>query len=380
MSLRIRRGLSTDLPTPVEGELLYTTDNGNLYVGFLDPETDSIVPKLTSGQLIDDPNPTLAADLDLAGNSIIGVGNIQIDGTVFASGNINLGNDSADEINFTGQINTALIPSSDGAYDLGTQTVRWRTGYFEGLDIDSTLNVENISVTNILKADSELLYQSDTDSVRSSTFIGNLEGDVIGFDSTVLVSESEQTISNGSVSIVSDTILSDTNVVNLGSNELPLESIDLTYTNKFTINGITTDGFGGAFLTTAQQRSNGVEIVGLAAGDFLGGIDFFPYADADTQLTAGIFGMRQDSSIPPSPSDSAIASEFVVAAADNTAVSAKVLTFNYEGILNTPVWQSNGLSQTEIDALTPVNGMVVYNTTDDKFQGYEGGVWKNLIP
>ena len=31
------------------------------------------------------------------------------------------------------------------------------------------------------------------------------------------------------------------------------------------------------------------------------------------------------------------------------------------------------------DALTAVNGMLIYNSTDNKFQGYENGSWTNLI-
>ena len=31
------------------------------------------------------------------------------------------------------------------------------------------------------------------------------------------------------------------------------------------------------------------------------------------------------------------------------------------------------------DALTPVNGMIIYNTTDSKFQGYENNSWVNLV-
>jgi hypothetical protein len=38
------------------------------------------------------------------------------------------------------------------------------------------------------------------------------------------------------------------------------------------------------------------------------------------------------------------------------------------------------LTTTERNALTsPQNGMIIYNTTDNKFQGYENGVWSNLI-
>lgn len=37
------------------------------------------------------------------------------------------------------------------------------------------------------------------------------------------------------------------------------------------------------------------------------------------------------------------------------------------------------LTTTERNALTASNGMIIYNTTDNKFQGYENGAWANLI-
>ena len=37
------------------------------------------------------------------------------------------------------------------------------------------------------------------------------------------------------------------------------------------------------------------------------------------------------------------------------------------------------LTTAQRDALTAVKGMIIYNTTTNKFQGYEGSAWANLI-
>lgn len=41
--------------------------------------------------------------------------------------------------------------------------------------------------------------------------------------------------------------------------------------------------------------------------------------------------------------------------------------------------QVASMTTTERNALTAANGMIIYNTTDNKFQGYENGSWANLI-
>ena len=41
--------------------------------------------------------------------------------------------------------------------------------------------------------------------------------------------------------------------------------------------------------------------------------------------------------------------------------------------------QFGSLTTVQRDALTPANGMVIYNSTDNKFQGYENGGWASLI-
>ena len=37
------------------------------------------------------------------------------------------------------------------------------------------------------------------------------------------------------------------------------------------------------------------------------------------------------------------------------------------------------MTTTQRNALTAANGMMIYNTSDNKFQGYENGAWVNLI-
>lgn len=41
--------------------------------------------------------------------------------------------------------------------------------------------------------------------------------------------------------------------------------------------------------------------------------------------------------------------------------------------------QVASMTTTERNVLTAANGMIIYNTTDNKFQGYENGSWANLI-
>jgi|TARA_R110000824_G_scaffold361578_1_gene549501 hypothetical protein len=43
------------------------------------------------------------------------------------------------------------------------------------------------------------------------------------------------------------------------------------------------------------------------------------------------------------------------------------------------VLKFSNLTTTQRNALTAANGMVVYNTSDNKIQVYENGAWANLI-
>ena len=67
-----------------------------------------------------------------------------------ATGNVTLGNADTDNIVFTGEINSNVIPNTNIAYDLGSTTKRWGT-LFTGAStkIDSDIITRNLSVTGL---------------------------------------------------------------------------------------------------------------------------------------------------------------------------------------------------------------------------------------
>ena len=144
MALQIRRGLQTSLPgTPADGELLYATDTGNLYIGV--SGTPTIVNSGGGG------GATAISDLsDVTSISGITAGQALLwdSGTSkFVAGNIPAGYADADVQTFLGGGTLAghIIPATDVTYDLGSATYKFRDLYLSGTTI--TLGTKTISVT-----------------------------------------------------------------------------------------------------------------------------------------------------------------------------------------------------------------------------------------
>jgi hypothetical protein len=66
----------------------------------------------------------------------------------------------------------------------------------------------------------------------------------------------------------------------------------------------------------------------------------------------------------------AIAGSFFVSAFDETGSDARLL-FNSKGALIVPIVQTGSYTTTNRNLLTAAVGMIIYNTTDNKFQGYQ---------
>jgi len=133
MAFQFRRGTDAERQsiTPKTGEPLFVTDTGKVYVGNGTTQGGLLV----SAAVSDDENPSLGGNLNLNNNNIVGEGNINIDGTITATGSINLGDGAEDNIIIGGVIGSSLVPDTDGLWDLGADDFFWRSGYFEGATI-----------------------------------------------------------------------------------------------------------------------------------------------------------------------------------------------------------------------------------------------------
>ena len=203
MALRIRRGTDAERQTitPLQGEPVYVTDTGKLYIGDGATQGGILVGPVdaTDFDLSNDTTPQLGGDLDLNGNNITGTGNINIDGTITATGNIGLGDADQDTITVGGVINSNLRPALDTAYDLGSMARSWANVWADRVHVETDLIVGQsvIKMSPGGTPDSNYtLYDAETDTLSATTvlaqeFDGDLRGSVTTEDgSTKLVDAS----------------------------------------------------------------------------------------------------------------------------------------------------------------------------------------------
>ena len=370
MALKLRRGTNAERTaiTPVAGELVYTTDTKKVWVG----DGSTVGGNIVTGQndIVDDTTPQLGGNLDLNGNNITGTGNINIAGTITASGNINLGDGAGgDVIAVGGVVQGALIPDVSVAYNQGANTARWNTGFFSSLDVLGHIQAD--SIQGDLIADDSTVSWNQTTNQFSGTFVGTLEGDVNGSlfadDSTLMVDG----VNNLVVSNVNNTRVTTGDVIvsnattsyNEGSGD---KVVWTTETSKDYMNFFPNPGGGSPDYTKfVQVWNNGkLQVCGEAGASGFAGMTREPVAQLEVNGDAVISGVIDAASFRGS----------LVADDSTTIVDAINSTITVGSFV-----QFGSMTTAQRNALTAANGMVIYNTTLNKFQGYENGGWASLI-
>ena len=88
---------------------------------------------------------------DISGNLDVG-GNLTVAGTTsFSGGTLTLGSDASDNVVFGSDVNSSIIPNTDSAFDLGSDTQEWRDLFIDGTAHIDTLDVDvNATVAGTL--------------------------------------------------------------------------------------------------------------------------------------------------------------------------------------------------------------------------------------
>lgn len=415
MALQLRRGTNAEraAETFAVGELIYTTDTKQIYVG--DGSTQGGV--LVSSSAGSSP-ASLTQNLSLNGFNISGTGNISAtafvgDGsglTGIASGaGVEEGQEYAIDIqgNVRGDDTTVLVDAALGRvsadhYGDGSNLT--------GITLNQLSNVDTTGVTtdSILKYDgAEWVIGTDSGAggggegvVSGETYDINIQGDLIADDSTVVFSAANNTLSNlasvtatslqgtltgdvtGSVFGNDSTLIVDGNDNTLHGNLKDVSSI--TYPDTLDITNATTGTISNTFISNTGESSY-LKIrradSGTPSDQNIGLLAWDQIDDTGTKTYASFAGWHSGLYIGTASDGATYAPTNYVGITDgNMALGdytpAAGLRLDVRGnVKATGFIQTGSLTTTERNALTAANGMLLYNSTDSVFQVYENGAW-----
>lgn len=383
MALQIRRGTEAErlTITPAEGELIYTTDTKVLYVG--DGATIGGT-KADTGllSLAEDTTPQLGGPLDLNSQNITGVGNINTSGNLTVSGVISAGSGNFTTAsvgsltgNFIGSVfsddSTILVDGVEGKLNLA----------FNQINELSDVNASTPSFGDVLKWDGVAWVANSINIDVAGDFRGSFYGD----DSTLIIDGINNTVSgtiitgdinvegNIDATVTGETVFSRTGAVNVTKLKQSNSGTDLTI-----------PGSAHGYLIFEVEDVNSTRNSALL-GVSEAGLVLFPYTNAglapdENKLIitrTGNFGFGKLTPTEKFDFEGTVkASSFKgsVVADDSTTIIDGI-----DGSITASSYvQFGSLSTANRNALSAVNGMVIYNTDSNRFQGYQAGGWINL--
>ena len=177
-----------------------------------------------------------------------------------------------------------------------------------------------------------------------------------------------------------ESISASANRLTLGTLSKPTELIVNAYSagSGITLNGYSTGGVGTQVIFNSSQGTLVAPTIS-ADGDILGGIAFRAYNGNAFVQSSSIVSYISDSSILSGNPD--ISSVVAIGNDINLfAGNGKYLTVFPDGGISAPVVTVGVFATTPTDnrPASPVKGMIIFNDTSGKFQGYNGTTWVDL--
>jgi hypothetical protein len=416
MALRLRRGTDAErlLITPVSGELIYTTDTKLLYIGdgttaggtlvtggagsgssTLDALTDTDLTGATNNDVLKFNAGTNKWEPSIAGGSTLDA-LTDTDLTGAAGGEVLSFN------NVTSKWESVAVPglsalSLDDLTDVfltsnpaeAGDILQFNGNHFVAVATVDLFNEQQNYKINIVGDDSTIMINTDNNNIVGNEItanfgfvgdltgtvegavIGDLKGSVFGDDSTLIVDAINNTVTAEVVN---------TSVINSRSSS---ETIILNSQNRTPVQITTvTNGSPGGFPYTEFLSVKGTidTPLSVAANDIIGGwkISAWDNAAGFGKATTIMASRLMSDAVITDTSPNSLTSLLV--AGGGTSTSSFDFYGNGEfkapGAITPGVYADDAARDAAIP--TPTAGMMVFNTTGTKFQGYTGSAWVDL--
>jgi len=240
---------------------------GNINVGEtgdneIDTESGNLTLDSAGGTVAVDDNLTVSGNGSVTGTFDVD-GATTLDGLTVAegaafNGNVDLGNATSDTITATGRFDSGLVPSTDGARDIGASTLEWKDLFIDGTAHIDTLDVdENAAIIGTLDVNSSKL--------------------TVGTGNTDVIVRGDMRVT-GIMSVGNGTVTIDETTVKTGSSNLHNVGIEIAGVN--TLGADTPIGENATIFNNGNATFAGT--VTAASLDISGSIDI----DGTTNLDA----------------------------------------------------------------------------------------------
>ena len=412
MALRLRRGTDAErlLITPVEGELIYTTDTKLLYAGDGTTAGGTLVTGAGGG------SATLDAltDTDLSGTEngdvlafnsgtnkwepalVPGVGTFAL-------------NDISDVYINTDSLSTGDFLRRDGA---GNFTNSPLSEYFAE-NMNWAINVIGVDSTVLVDSDNSVLrgtligdvtgdvtgdtVGTHTGSVvgdltgnaagsHTGTFDGEVTGSVFSDDSTILVdginSEIVGNVNNNTIT-TKDLAAGPLTISGTGQfgNRAGIEIIsDGNADDGFSLLDITSskDGDVGSAINITRSRGTPAAKTGLNDEDEIMGINYFGYDSNNAQAVAAVIQVSVDGT----PTAGYVPGNILFATSTDSSSPSAALNIGADKVSSffgpAKLHAFADTAARDAAITTPAAGMMIYLTATNKAQVYNGTAWTDL--
>ena len=196
--------------------------------------------------------------------------NATITGSLTANGNVDLGDATGDTITATGRFDSNLVPSTDGARDLGASTLEWKDIFIDGTAHIDTLDVdENAAIIGTLDVNGSKLR--------------------VGVGNTDIIVNGDMRVT-GIMSVGNGTVTIDETTIKTGSSNLHNVGIEIAGVN--TLGADTPIGENATIFNNGNATFAGA--ITAASLDISGGIDIDGTTDLDTTNVVGTLTVTGD--------------------------------------------------------------------------------------